>query len=92
MEESCKDCAFLLNLNAHPCNGNNKAYGWLEDPIKFGKGRVDEQIGYVCGLSFIMKEKREEASLTFFDFNNGLCEMFTDRSKNELTISITSIK
>ena len=29
MEELCKNCVLLLNINKHPWNGNHKEFGFL---------------------------------------------------------------
>jgi hypothetical protein len=44
----------------HPSNGNNKEYGWLEDKIKFGKGSISTQCGYMCTLQHPDKSNKDE--------------------------------
>lgn len=88
MEESCKNCVFLLKLNAHPWNGQQKAYGFLEDPIKFGKGAINEQVGYICSVGIIMAKKEEDVCTTFFDFDSGMCELFASKESNRLTVKV----
>jgi len=93
MEESCKNCAFLLNINKHPWNGNHKEFGFLEDNIKVGKGKITEQLAWGCALAFEdrLREDSYTPSITYFDFNSRMCEMFTSKDEYKLTVKIEKL-
>lgn len=57
----------------HPSNGNRKIYGFIEDPIKFGKGLISERCGWVCMAP--LDDNEFDQSAVFFDFDHGMCEM-----------------
>jgi hypothetical protein len=58
--DCCCNCKFQKKLMCHPSNGNNKEYGWLEDKIKFGKGSISTQCGYMCTLQHPDKSNKDE--------------------------------
>lgn len=93
MEECCKNCTFLLNINKHPWNGNHKEYGFLEDRVKVGKGQITEQLAWGCAISFDedLREDSYVPSITYFDFDNGMCEMFTSKDKYKLIVKVEEI-
>ena len=93
MEESCKNCVLLLNINKHPWNGNHKEFGFLEDPIKVGKGKITEQLAWGCALAYedTLREDSYPPSITYFDFNSGMCEMFTPKDKYKLIVKVEEL-
>ena len=93
MEELCKNCVLLLNINKHPWNGNHKEFGFLEDLIKVGKGKITEQLAWGCALAYedTLREASYSPSITYFDFNSGMCEMFTPKDKYKLIVKVEEI-
>lgn len=67
----CCNCIHQLRVNCHPMNGNNLAFGFLQDKIKFGHGSILTQLGWACnGLQF-----EDNSTIVFFDHEHGMCEL-----------------
>lgn len=94
MDERCKNCALLVPINCHPSNGNNKQFGWLEDPHKIGKGRINTQLAYGCLLSLEdrLKDEYSGGFVTYFDSAENVCEMFASKDEFELSITVKEKK
>jgi len=73
----CCNCKHQKKLMCHPWNGNQKAYGWLDDKIKFGKGSITQQCGWVCSVQF--DDKSNKDMLIYFDFKHSFCELHERR-------------
>lgn len=77
--EQCSNCIFLLEINKHPWNeGSNK-------------GKVTERNGFGCSIMFEESLKQKQPKITYFDLNDGSCEMFTTKDKYELTFKIEEL-
>mgnify|MGYP006300938833 CR=1 FL=1 len=76
--DCCCNCKYQLKLMCHPLNGDNKAFGFLEDKMKFGKGRISEQCGWVC----LNPEICNNGSAIFFDNEHGMCECHAPKTIN----------
>jgi len=92
MRDECKDCVFLVNLNCHPCNGEIKLNGFLEDPLKIGKGQINQSFAFSCLLPLNMNISDGKKSVTYFDNDNGICEMFTDNKKFKIDLKVRALK
>lgn len=68
----CCNCKHKIKLMCHPSNGDNKSFGWIDDKIKFGKGSILEQCGWVCKAQL---EDNDEITFEFHDFEHGMCEL-----------------
>lgn len=88
MKDSCKNCVFLLNINKHPWNRNHKEE---EDNLTIGKGAVNEQLAWGCTVGFEETLTNDNPSITYFDFDNGMCEMHTPKDKFKLIVKAEEI-
>lgn len=78
-DECCCTCVFQKKLMCHPWNGEQLWKGWLKDKIKFGKGQINQQCGWVCSNQFSDGSNKDQ--YIFFDFEHGLCEYYTNKNK-----------
>ena len=72
--ECCCNCFYQKKLMCHPKNGEQKYLGWLIDKIKFGKGSIKDQCGWVC--SFQHPDESNKDEFIFFDYEHGGCELY----------------
>jgi len=78
--ECCCNCKYQKKLMCHPMNGNTKLMGIVEDKVKFGKGSINEQLGWVCTMIF--EDGSNDGKYIFYDFEHGMCEMHTLKKIN----------
>jgi hypothetical protein len=69
----CCNCLHQKRLMCHPWNGNQNINGILDPPIKFGKGAISQQCGWVCAVQF--EDDSNNDQFIFFDFEHGFCEL-----------------
>lgn len=77
--ECCCNCKNQVKINCHPSNGNNKAYGFLEDRIKVGKGSINETFAWGCELFRKMNETADMNIIIYMDNQHGMCEMYDSK-------------
>lgn len=75
----CCNCKNQVNINCHPSNGNVKAYGFLEDRIKVGKGSISETFAWGCECFRGMTDGSDKNQIIFMDNKHGMCEMHIRR-------------
>lgn len=73
--DCCCNCIHQVQINCHPANGNNKAYGFLEDKIKIGYGSINQIFGWGCEIFRKMENTKKDNFITFKDTPHGMCEM-----------------
>jgi len=72
--DCCCNCANQVKIMCHPWNGNNIAHGFIEDPIKIGKGKISDQLAWGCTIFL-----QEEGSIIYFDREHGICECHIEK-------------
>ena len=73
--DCCCNCKRQVKINCHPSNGNQKMYGFLEDPIKVGKGSISTTFAWGCECFRGMTDGSDNNQIIFMDTPHGMCEM-----------------
>lgn len=73
--DCCCNCKHQKPLHMHPSNGEKLQYGFLPDRIRWGKGAIISQCGWVCTAA---------GHIVFHDFEHALCEMHEKADSKEL--------
>ena len=61
----CCNCKYQKKLFKHPWNSN------------YGKGRISEQMGFVCTVGF--SEDGDTETTVYYELEHGMCEMWQEK-------------
>lgn len=68
----CCNCKNQLKLMCHPWNG-----AYVLDKIKFGRGPVSQQCGWVCIGN--IQDRDTVGDVVFMDTQHGMCELWEEK-------------
>lgn len=72
-DNCCCNCKHQVKIHCHPCNGNIKEFGILDDLLQIGKGNINQILAWGCiGLNY--QDKMNDVVI-YHDSEHGMCEL-----------------